>query len=115
MRPGVPENWSTQLRKGILELCVLNACRGDAMYGYDIVRRLRAIRGLMIREGTVYPILNRLKREGLLATEIVESREGPARKYYRLTPAGSSMLSAMNEHWKELIEGIDALVQEKPS
>ena len=60
------ENWATQLRKGVLEFCILNAIKGTRLYGYDIVRRLRAIEGLVISEGTVYPILSRLRKEGLV-------------------------------------------------
>ncbi|MHC4315569.1 MAG: PadR family transcriptional regulator, partial [Planctomycetota bacterium] len=76
------DNWSTQLRKGMLELCILNAIRGTSLYGYDIVRKLRKIDGLVISEGTIYPILSRLKREGFVQATIKESTEGPPRKYY---------------------------------
>src|SRR5690348_9889842 len=58
-------NWTTQLRKGILELCVLSAIRGQRLYGYDIVKTLRTLDGLVMSEGTIYPILSRFKREGL--------------------------------------------------
>ena len=103
------ENWSTQLRKGMLELCILNAMRGERLYGYDIVRRLREIEGLVISEGTVYPILSRLKREGLVRTDIEESKEGPARKYYQLTNSGQKMLTAMNGYWQAIKSGTDGL------
>ncbi|HKI86692.1 MAG TPA: PadR family transcriptional regulator, partial [Thermoanaerobaculia bacterium] len=63
MEQAFRDNWATQLRKGLLELAILNAIAGDRLYGYDIVRRLRDIEGLVISEGTVYPILSRLKRE----------------------------------------------------
>ena len=76
------DNWSTQLRKGMLELCVLNAIKGTSLYGYNIVRKLRDIKGLVISEGTIYPILSRLKRGGCVQTTLKESTEGPARKYY---------------------------------
>ena len=62
------DNWTTQLRKGILELCVLNAMKGIRLYGYDIVKRLSGIEGLVIAEGTIYPILSRFKRQGLVDT-----------------------------------------------
>lgn len=103
------DNWTTQLRKGVLELSILNALREERRYGYDIVRRLREIRGLVIGEGTVYPILSRLKREGLVATELVDSPEGPARKYYRLTDRGREVLAWMNEHWSGLVESLESL------
>ena len=103
------DNWSTQLRKGMLELCVLNAIKGTSLYGYDIVRKLRDIKGLVISEGTIYPILSRLKREGFVGTTLKESSEGPARKYYELTPKGKKMLSQMNDAWKDIKDGADKL------
>jgi len=74
-------NWSTQIRKGMHGLCILNAISRENLYGYDIVRRLCQINGLVISEGTIYPILSRLKREGIVQTTIMESNEGPPRKY----------------------------------
>jgi PadR family transcriptional regulator PadR len=103
------DNWATQLRKGMLELCILNAIRGTSLYGYDIVRKLRDIKGLMISEGTIYPILSRLKREGFVHTTIKESSEGPARKYYELTKKGESILSEMNDYWQDIKTGTDSL------
>ena len=104
------ENWSTQLRKGMLELSILNAIRGKSLYGYDIVRKLRSINGLVISEGTIYPILSRLKREDLVKTSIQESPEGPPRKYYELTEAGQSMLDRINEYWNRIKTGTDSLL-----
>lgn len=103
------DNWSTQLRKGMLELCILNIMRAERVYGYDIVRQLRQIEGLVISEGTVYPILSRLKKEGLVQTTLRESSEGPARKYYELTSKGEGILSQMNDYWKDIKTGADAL------
>ena len=107
------DNWSTQLRKGMLELCILNSIRGTSLYGYDIVRKLRNIEGLVISEGTIYPILSRLKREGFVQTTIKESTEGPARKYYELTPKGEKILSQMNDYWKDIKTGTDILKGEE--
>ncbi len=103
------DNRSTQLRKGMLELCVLNAMRNTSLYGYDIVRKLRGIKGLVISEGTIYPILSRLKREGFVQTTLKESTEGPARKYYELTSKGEKILSQMNNYWKDIKTGTDLL------
>jgi PadR family transcriptional regulator PadR len=64
------DNWSTQIRKGVLELCILNVIRAGRLYGYDIVRRLRELDGLVISEGTIYTILSRFKSEGLVTTTI---------------------------------------------
>jgi PadR family transcriptional regulator PadR len=105
-------NWTTQLRKGTLELCILTALRDRRLYGYDIVKRLRGIEGLMIGEGTVYPILSRFHREGLVTTTLVESSEGPARKYYELTPRGRQELARMVGYWKSVRDGIDTLSRE---
>ncbi len=107
------DNWSTQLRKGMLELCILNSIRGTSLYGYDIVRKLRDIEGLVISEGTIYPILSRLKREGFVQTTIKESTEGPPRKYYELTDKGQTILNEMNDYWKDIKTGTDALRREE--
>lgn len=103
------DNWSTQLRKGMLELCILNSIKGKSLYGYDIVRILRKIPGLVISEGTIYPILSRLKREGFVKNTIKESLEGPPRKYYELTEKGKLVLNEMNEYWQDIKKGTDSL------
>ena len=96
------DNWTNQLRKGVLELCILNDIRNRKMYGYEIVRRMRKIEGLIISEGAIYPILSRLKRQGLAETSIQESPDGPARKHYKLTKAGEEMVSQMNAYWQAI-------------
>jgi PadR family transcriptional regulator, regulatory protein PadR len=100
------DNWITQLRKGLLELCILNALAREKVYGYDVVRQLREIKYMVIGEGTIYPILSRLKREGLVETTLEESTEGPARKYYTLTPRGREVLSEMNQIWQHVLDGV---------
>ena len=105
------DNWSTQLRKGMLEFCILNAIRGTSLYGYDIARTLRGIEGLVISEGTIYPILSRLKREGLVGTTLRESSEGPARKYYELTASGKEVLKQLFSSWKDLSKSLNILVK----
>jgi PadR family transcriptional regulator PadR len=107
------DNWSTQLRKGMHGLCILNAISRESLYGYDIVRKLRQINGLVISEGTIYPILSRLKREGIVQTTIMESNEGPPRKYYKLTAKGKEILSKMNNYWQDIKTGTDALRREE--
>jgi PadR family transcriptional regulator PadR len=106
-------NWATQLRKGMLELCILNSIQGTSLYGYDIVRKLRNIEGLVISEGTIYPILSRLKREGFAQATIKESTEGPPRKYYELTDKGQTILNEMNDYWKDIKTGTDSLGREE--
>ena len=107
------DNWATQVRKGMLELCILNAIRGTSVYGYDIVRKLRGIDGLVISEGTIYPILSRLRKEGFVQTTIKESSEGPARKYYELTGKGEEILGRMNDYWKDIRSGTDQIRKEE--
>ena len=103
------ENWNVQARKGVLELCILNALSGERLYGYDIVKRLRVVDGLVIGEGTVYPILSRFRAQDLVAVELEESPGGPARKYYKLTPRGKSILARMNAVWERVEAGVRSL------
>lgn len=105
-------NWTTQMRKGLLELCVLVTLKGERMYGYDIVKRLSGVGGLVMGEGTIYPILSRFKKEGLVETTLAESPDGPARKYYLLTPRGRLMLSKMLVAWAEVRDGINRVATE---
>lgn len=107
------ENWTTQLRKGVLELCILNIIGRSRVYGYDIVKQLRGVDALIVREGTIYPILSRLKRDGLVRTSLEESPEGPARKYYELTRRGEQQLGEMNAYWDKLTVGIRTLSKEQ--
>jgi len=103
------DNWTNQLRKGVLELCILNDIRNRKMYGYEIVRRMRKIEGLIISEGAIYPILSRLKRQSLVETSIQESPDGPARKYYKLTKEGEEMISQMNAYWQAISGATDSI------
>ena len=107
-------NWTTQLRKGLLELAILNVLGGSGpLYGYDIVRRLGDVDSLVITEGTVYPILSRLRNEAYVESYIEESSEGPPRKYYRLTTGGREELKRMNQHWQRLHGAIAELKETK--
>jgi PadR family transcriptional regulator, regulatory protein PadR len=103
------DNWQIQVRKGLLELCVLNALREGKQYGYDIVKQLRALDGLVIGEGTIYPILSRFRKQGLVESTIEESPDGPPRKYYRLTPSGRRAVVQMNDAWDKIDQGVRAL------
>lgn len=106
-------NWTTQLRKGLLELAILNTLTGGPLYGYDIVRRLRDLDSLVITEGTVYPILSRLRNEEYVETYIEESPEGPPRKYYKLTGLGRETMKRMNQHWQQLHEAVGELRKDR--
>jgi PadR family transcriptional regulator, regulatory protein PadR len=96
------DNWTVQVRKGVLELCILNALERRERYGYELVKTLAALPGFGITEGTLYPLLSRLRTQGLLKTRLEESGEGPARKYYALTPAGRAGVGPMNEYLADL-------------
>jgi PadR family transcriptional regulator PadR len=102
-------NWTTQMRKGLLELSVLATLKARRMYGYDIVKRLSSVEGLVMGEGTIYPILSRFKKEGLVETTLAESPEGPARKYYQLTDRGRELLAKMLTAWAQVRDGIEAV------
>jgi PadR family transcriptional regulator, regulatory protein PadR len=101
----------TQLRKGILELAILSALSRNTHYGFSLIRDLAAAGTLDLKEGTIYPILSRLAREGLVQTEWVESRQGPPRKYYSLTQAGRILCQALNDEFRRLVALVDAAGQ----
>ncbi len=103
------DNWSVQLRKGILELAVLTALAGQEHYAYNLVKRLVNIPGLGVTEGTLYPLLSRLRSQGLLESRLDESPEGPVRKYYRLTTKGRNTLNLMETHLESVLRGVKAL------
>lgn len=100
------ENIKTQMRKGIMEYCVLSIIRnrGEA-YTSDILEVLRNA-DLLVVEGTVYPLLSRMKNHGLLAYRWEESREGPPRKYFRLTPEGEDLLLDLEKEWNAVTKSI---------
>lgn len=102
-------NWQTQARKGVLELAVLNALREERRYGYEIAKTLQGIPGLGVVEGTVYPIMSRLEKEGLVTSSLEASPEGPARKYYRLSRDGMALLERINAAWDEMIGSVNSL------
>jgi PadR family transcriptional regulator, regulatory protein PadR len=103
------DNWTVQLRKGVLELCILNALKEKERYGYDLVKMLIELPALGITEGTIYPLLSRLRVQGLVATRLEESSSGPARKYYTLTKEGKKTVEMMNVHLETLIKGLRSL------
>ena len=100
-----------QLRRGVLEFCVLALLRGGERYGFELVRALSEADGIVTTEGTLYPLLGRLRREGLVETTWRESPAGPPRRYYRLTPSGDSALSAFREEWTRFSAAVDDLLE----
>ncbi len=101
------QNWQTQLRKGLLELVILNLLSSSQRHGYEMVQKLKQIEGFKIREGNIYPILARLKTDRMIESESQTSPDGPPRKYFRLTELGSQNLEQMNAHWEMISYGIE--------
>ena len=98
----------SQLKRGTLELCVLSLlCRGDR-YGYELVNLIS--RCMHITEGTIYPLMKRLKDAGTIDSYIVESQEGPPRKYYRITDDGRAVQKEQDEEWRSFSAAIDRIL-----
>lgn len=102
----------TQLRRGALEHCVLALLEGGERYGYDLVAELSEA-GLLASEGTIYPLLSRLRRDDLVATTWRESVSGPARRYYSLTPAGTDALEAFRDAWGQFSTSVQQILHPK--
>ena len=103
------DNWTVQVKKGVLELCILNALVAEERYGYDLVKSLVEVPGLGVTEGTVYPLLSRLRVAGLITSRLEESSSGPARKYYSLTKEGRKAMEVMNQYLGELNRSVERL------
>ncbi len=99
-----------QLRRGVLEYCVL-ALLGEAeLYGFDLVRRLSEVDGLVTSQGTLYPLLSRLRRDGWVTTTWADSDAGPPRRYYALTADGARALAGFTEEWERFCSSVDTLL-----
>ena len=105
-----PGKWEVQLRKGCLELAVLASLWDGKVYGLEILRRLETVSNLVISEGTVYPLLTRLKTLGLVNSEWVESDAGHPRKYYSLTEAGRTRTLEMAQVWIRFSASVSKLI-----
>jgi PadR family transcriptional regulator PadR len=99
-------DWNAQIRRGLLELCILGLLEKKPNYGYEIVTRLAQAPNLAASEGTVYPLLRRLRKLGWLETSWEESDSGPPRQYYRLSPKGRGYLKALRREWNQLIASV---------
>lgn len=102
------ENVKSQMRKGMLEYCIMLLLHREAAYASDIIQKLKEAR-LIVVEGTLYPLLTRLKNDELLSYEWVESNQGPPRKYYRLTEKGEAFLNELKHAWQELNDTVSHL------
>ncbi len=99
------ENTQAQMRKGILEYCILSILENNSVYASDIIKELKMAKVIVV-EGTLYPILTRQKNAGLLSYRWEESTQGPPRKYYELTENGKEFLKDLDKSWQELVEAI---------
>jgi PadR family transcriptional regulator PadR len=110
MAPGGDATIS-QLRRGVLEFCVLALLREGERYSFDLVRALGDADGLVTSEGTLYPLLGRLRREGKVQSRWRESASGPPRRYYRITPDGDAALHAFTSQWARFRDSVDSLIE----
>lgn len=99
------ENTKAQMRKGVLEYCILGILAQGELYPSDIISKLKDAK-LIVVEGTLYPLLTRLKDAGLLTYRWEESRSGPPRKYYKLTPEGTKFLPELDQTWEDLSQAV---------
>ncbi len=104
----MPEAIEIQLKKGVLELCVLALLSEHDSYAYEIASRLAD--GIGMGEGTIYPLMRRLQNDGLVETYLVESTAGPSRKYYRLTSAGAASFSAQKAAWSSFAGAVQGIL-----
>ena len=98
-----------QFKKGVLNLCVLALLEKKDMYGYELVQAIST--QIEISEGSVYPLLRRLTKDGLFTTYLMESTEGPPRKYYQITEQGIEQLNSLRNEWESFISGVNTLIQ----
>jgi len=97
------------MRKGVLDLCILQALAASEWYGYALVKALVAVPGVGVAEGSIYPLLSRLKRQGLVTTRLEESSEGPARKYYSATAEGKALAKEMELYFEDMLRGVSGM------
>lgn len=99
------ENTKAQMRKGVLEYCILLVLDGEPLYASNIIQALKESKMIVV-EGTLYPLLTRLKNAGLLTYRWEESTQGPPRKYYELTEKGRKFLNELEDSWSELVDAV---------
>lgn len=101
-----------QFKKGVLELCVLSMLYKKDCYGYELVEMIS--KNIEISEGTIYPLLRRLKDDGYFTTYLQESQEGPPRKYYKITAMGKTSREELEKEWHTFVEGVNKIIKEDP-
>ena len=108
------ENTKAQMRKGVLEFCIMSVMEDGEVYPSDIINKMKESK-LIVVEGTLYPLLTRLKNSGLLSYRWVESNSGPPRKYYSLTPLGQKFLDELHTTWNELVTAVSQTTRKSSS
>ncbi|MEH6659931.1 PadR family transcriptional regulator [Leeuwenhoekiella marinoflava] len=103
--------WKSQVKKGTLSFIVLNAISAKELYGYELIEIIKNSTAIEIAEGTLYPLMNRLTKEGLTTSKWVEQESGIPRKYYILTKDGKATLKAMRTYWNELEASIKTITE----
>lgn len=103
--------WNSQVRRGVLELCILGLIEQGPCYGYQIVTRLAESPQLAAGEGTIYPLMRRLKKDGWVETFWQESAAGPPRQYYQLAEPGRRALAAMRSEWGALVSAVNTFIE----
>ncbi len=111
MVDGRQEALLAQMRRGTLQYCVLALLSSEERYGFDLVRGLADANGMVTSEGTIYPLLSRLRRDGLVESQWRESPSGPPRRYYRLTEPGRQALDDFRREWSRFRDAVDTLVE----
>jgi PadR family transcriptional regulator PadR len=102
-----------QLRRGVLEYCVMALLQREERYAFDLVRELADMDGLVVSEGTIYPMLARMRRDGTVETTWRESPSGPPRRYYRLSPAGRKALLGFKKEWATFRHAVDRVIEQE--
>ena len=110
MVPAQARDVLSELRRGVLEQCVLAVVRDTETYGFEIVRTMSRNGRLVTSEGTIYPLLSRLRRDGLVATTWRQSEAGPPRRYYRITEEGRRALETFTAEWRTFTAAVDAVL-----
>lgn len=101
--------WKSQVKKGTLAFIILNVLKGKEFYGYELIEEVKKFTSIEIAEGTLYPLMNRLKKEGLVTSRWVEQESGIPRKYYVLTNIGEETLKLMQDYWNDLETAINKI------
>ena len=107
------ENTQVQMRKGLLEFCILHIISRGEVYASDMLEELTSAKMIVV-EGTLYPLLTRLRKAGLLEYKWVESSSGPPRKYYKITNTGEDFLAKLNDTWSDLVSSTNKIIAKSP-